>query len=257
MGFFDGGGKAVKFDVVNQGVSGVIVGQHDAVKGQMAPYIEVQQTDYTTKELATYKDGNPIMQAIVLLQTEERVDSDDDGQRTLYVNKTRMKRAIQKALQEGGAGDLEIGGVLTIWMTGTEPSKGGGSAAKTFAAQYQRAVGGLAPAAPAPVATPAPAVAAPPAPVAAPPAAVAPPAPVAAPPAPVAAPPVPAAAPVAAPPAPVAAPPAPVAAPPAPVAAPPAPVAAPPAPVAPAAPPAPVAAAVAPAAAAPASDLPF
>ena len=194
MGFFDGGGKAVKFEAANQGVSGVIVGQAGA-NGQLAPYLETQQTDYTTKELAFYKDGNPIMQAVILLQTEDRVDSDDDGQRTVYVNKTRMKRAIQHALRDAGAPDLAVGGVLTLWMTGTEKSKGGGSDAKTFAAQYQPPTGGLAPSAPAaaaPAAPPAP-VAAPPAPVAAPPAPVAaPPAPVAAPPAPVAAPPAPA-----------------------------------------------------------------
>ena len=249
MGFFDGGGKAVKFEGVNQGASGFIVGQHNPATGLIAPYLETQQTDYTTKEPAFYKDGNPIMQAVILIQTDERLDEDDDGQRTIYVNKTRMKRAIQNALKESGAGDLAVGGVLTIWMTGTEKSKGGGSDAKTFAASYSAPVGGLAVAAP-PVAAPvaAPPVAAPPAP----PVAAAPPVPpVAAPPAPVAP------APVAAPPAPVAAPPAPVAAPPAPVAAPPvaAPTYAPPAPpVAPAAPPAPVAPVAAPA---DASDLPF
>ena len=164
MGFFDGGGKAVKFEAANQGVSGVIVGQAGA-NGQLAPYLETQQTDYTTKELAFYKDGNPIMQAVILLQTEDRVDSDDDGQRTVYVNKTRMKRAIQHALRDAGAPDLAVGGVLTLWMTGTEKSKGGGSDAKTFAAQYQPPTGGLAPSAPQATAP-----AAPPAPVAAPPA---------------------------------------------------------------------------------------
>lgn len=239
MGFFDGGGKAVKFDTINQGASGYIVGQHDIKTGQMVPYLESQQTDYTTKEPKTYKDGNPVMQVTVLLQTDERLDDDDDGQRTVYVNKTRMKRAIQKALRDAGQGDLAIGGVLTIWMTGTEAAAGGGSPAKMFQASYIPPAGGLS-VAPAPVAAPVaapPVAAAPPAPVAAPPAppapVAAPPAPVAAPPAPVA-PPTPAAPPVAAAPAAVA-PPAPPAAPytpPAPVAAPPAPVAAPAAPAA-------------------------
>ena len=248
MGFFDGGGKAVKFEAVNQGASGYIVGQLDPATGRQVPYLETQQTDFKTKEPAFYKDGNPVMQAVILIQTEERIDDDDDGQRTIYVNKTRMKRALQKALKDAGVGDFAIGGVVTIWMTGTEPAKQGGSDAKLFAASYIPPAGGLAvDTASAPVAAPAPV--APPAPVAAPPVAAAPPAPVAAPPAPVATPP----APVAAPPAPVA----PVAAPPAPVAAPPvaAPTYAPPAPpVAPVAPPAPVAP-VAPAA--DGSDLPF
>lgn len=223
MGFFDGGGKAVKFDNVNEGASGYIVAQIDPRTGAQVPYTESQQTDYTTKEPKTYKDGNPIMQAVVLLQTEDRADDDDDGQRTLYVNKTRMKRAIQKALKEAinpatgqpGVGDLQIGGVLTIWMTGTEASQGGGSPAKTFQASYSPPVGSLAASSPAPSAPPA---AAPPAPVAAapvaPPVAAAPPAPVAAPSAPPA------------PPAPVA-PPAPAAPPVAPPSAPPAPAAAP------------------------------
>lgn len=243
MGFFDGGGKAVKFNGVNQGASGYIVGQLNPATGQTVPYLETQQTDFKTKEPAFYKDGNPIMQAVILLQTDERADADDDGQRSVYVNKTRMKRAIQKALQTAKARDLQVGGVLTIWMTGEEPSKGGGDPAKTFAATYTAPVGGLAPEAAAPVAAPVPTAPAP-----------APPATVAAPPAPVAAPPV-----AAAPPAPVA-PPTPAAAPPAP----PTPMAAPapPAPPAPTAPPAPVSAPPrypwTPAApAADGSDLPF
>lgn len=241
MGFFDGGGKAAKFDNVNDGVSGIIMPQF--ADGKTVPYVENQQTDYTTKEPATYKDGNPIMQAVVQLQTEQRIDEDDDGVRTLYVNKPRMKRAIKSALTEAKAADLQVGGSLVVWMTGTEASKGGGSPAKTFNAQYAPALGGLAPDPVAAPAAPPVAASAPPAPVSAPPApvaAAAPPAPPAAPPAPVAAPP---------------APPAPVAAPPAPVAAPPAPVSAPPAPVAPSAPPAPVSAPPAPATGT--SDLPF
>lgn len=242
MSFFAGGGKTAKFDQVNDGVSGYIVGQMDHNRGVEVPYLETQQTDFNTREPKFYKDGNPVMQAIVLVQTEERADEDDDGQRSIYVNKTRMKRAIQHALRDAKAPDLQIGGVLTIWMTGTEPAQGGGTNhAKLYKAQYQPPVGSLgeqaAPVAPAPAA--------------------APPAPVAAPPAPVAAP-APAAAPVA-PPAPVQAPPqpAPQAAPPAPVA-PPAPPAPPVAPAAPA--PAPAQEQAAPAPAAPAaggSDLPF
>jgi len=207
MGFFDGGGKAVKFDGVNKGASGYIVGQFNPTTGQIVPYLETQQTDFKTKEPAFYKDGNPIMQAVILLQTDERVDEDDDGQRTIYVNKTRMKRAIQKAIQAAKQRDLAVGGVLTVWMTGEEPSKGGGDPAKTFAATYSPPAGGLAaeapsapsaaapappaaPAAPAPPAAPAaPAPAAPPMPAAAPPA---PPRHVATPPTPVA-PPAPAA----------------------------------------------------------------
>ena len=197
MGFFDGGGKAVKFDGVNRGTSGYIVGQLNPTTGQTVPYLETQQTDFKTKEPAFYKDGNPIMQAVILIQTDERVDEDDDGQRTIYVNKTRMKRAIQKAIQAAKQRDLAVGGVLTVWMTGEEPSKGGGDPAKTFAATYTPPAGGLAAeapsapsaAAPAPPAAPAaPAPAAPPMPAAAPPA---PPRPMA-PPAP-AAPPTPAA----------------------------------------------------------------
>jgi hypothetical protein len=48
------------------------------------------------------------MQAVILLQTDERVDEDDDGQRTIYVNKTRMKRAIQKAIQAAKQRDLAV-----------------------------------------------------------------------------------------------------------------------------------------------------
>lgn len=214
-GFFDGAGKTVKFDGVNQGASGFIVAQFDQKTGEEVPYVETQQTDYTTKEPKVWKDGNPMMQAVIKLQTDMREDEDDDGLRTLYVDKTRLKRAIQNALRIARNGDVAVGGVLTVWMTGEERTKAG-MTAKTFEATY-------APPAPSAGSLATGETSAPPAPPSAPP--VAPPS--APPVAPPSAPPV-ANAPTAAPSAPPSAPPAPPTAPVAPPSVPSAPPSAPP-----------------------------
>lgn len=100
-----GGAPSAKFPAIGALVAGRIATQ---------PTVE-QQRDYTTGELKFWKDGNPMMQLVVTLATNDRSPeiTDDDGTRRLYV-KGQMKTAIQQAVKTAGARGLEVGGVLTV-----------------------------------------------------------------------------------------------------------------------------------------------
>lgn len=97
-----------------------------------------QQRDFTTRELKTWDDGNPMMQLVVTLQTEEIDEKieDDDGRRRIYI-KSNMKKAVADAVRRAKAKDLAIGGKLTVTYTenGT-PSQRGSQPPKLYSAVY-------------------------------------------------------------------------------------------------------------------------
>lgn len=104
-----------------------------------------QVVDYMTKMPATLKDGSPKMGILINLRDAQGVDTTlDTG------GKWRMERAISDALLAAGitTGDLEIGGHLTVEVTGTEPGKGQ-NPALTFRAEYVKAADNAQQAAPA------------------------------------------------------------------------------------------------------------
>lgn len=74
-----------------------------------------QQTEYKTNELLYWKDGNPRMQLVVTVQTDQRDPEreDDDGKRRFYV-KSNMQHAVRDAIKTAGASGLEVGGTLYI-----------------------------------------------------------------------------------------------------------------------------------------------
>ena len=84
------------------------------------------------------------MMACVELATSERDASipNDDGVRTLYVDKVGLKIAIGEALKASGASDLEVGATLFVTWTGEAPSSKG-SPLKTWSAEYTRPTGSL------------------------------------------------------------------------------------------------------------------
>lgn len=97
-----------------------------------------QQTDYDSGALLTWPDGNPRMQVLVTLQTQLREDPEDNGIRTLVVKQsTGLQAAIRDAVKATGAKGLEVGGTLTVTLTGEQPSSKG-NPIKVFSAQYQR-----------------------------------------------------------------------------------------------------------------------
>ena len=107
--------------------------------GKIIDSTVTQQTDMKNNEPKFWKDGNPMMQAVITIQTDERnLDiEDDDGQRRLFV-KGEMQKAVRDAVREAGASGLELGGMLAVMYIGdgTPPSVGM-NAPKLYKAQYK------------------------------------------------------------------------------------------------------------------------
>lgn len=119
-----GGITAAKFPTIGTIVKGVVVRSEAS-----------QQTEFGSNKPKVYDDGNPIMQVIVTLQTDERDGSEDDGQRKLYV-RGQMMAAVSSALKAASA-KLEVGGTLAVRYESDKPAeKPGFNPAKQYVAQY-------------------------------------------------------------------------------------------------------------------------
>lgn len=126
MGFFDQSGKAVKFQTIG-----------DTVTGKVVSFREAQVQKYGTNDLDFWPDGQPKMQVIIVLETDEEEDGDDDGMRSLYIASTRQKRALLNALRLGGSKEPDEGGTLTMTYTGNDPkSKNPANPAKMYSAEW-------------------------------------------------------------------------------------------------------------------------
>ena len=134
---FGGGGKAARFDEIGDKVTGVIT---DAKTSQ--------QTSMEDNTPLTWPDGSPRMQLVITLQTDERIDDNDDGQRRLYAKGgryevasgtgTSMKDAIADAVKKAGGRSLDEGAHLTVAHTGIgKKTNRGYSAPKLFRAVYE------------------------------------------------------------------------------------------------------------------------
>lgn len=112
---FGGGGASAKFPTVGTVVEGLITD-----KGV------VQETDFKTKEKAFFKDGNPKMQLVVTLKTEQRdpEKEGDKGLRKVYAS-VDMKRAIAQAAKDKGLKELPIGAHLRILFKREVPTDAG------------------------------------------------------------------------------------------------------------------------------------
>lgn len=114
----DRSGAAAKFPEVGASVAGVIVDGFQS-----------QQTDFVTGEPLTYKDGNPRMQQVIVLDVE---GSDENVK--LYA-KGQMWKAIKDAVKTSG-GTIAVGGKLGVRFVREEPSEKG-NPQKIYEAQYQ------------------------------------------------------------------------------------------------------------------------
>ncbi|GLJ78656.1 hypothetical protein [Microbacterium imperiale] len=142
MSLFESSNKGLKFDVIGTTHTGTV---------KSAPR-ERQQTKYGTQEPDFWPNGDPKMQILVDLQTDQRADAHDDGERTLYVASKNMKKAIGEAIRAAQATDIMPGGVLTVTYVGNDPaSKNPANPAKLYQAQYTAPASGFVqqPAAPA------------------------------------------------------------------------------------------------------------
>lgn len=123
-----GGAPSAKFPTIGTSFTGRITEQ---------PTVE-QQKDFTTGNPKFWDDGNPAMQLVVTIQTEQRDPAveNDSGKRRLYI-KGQLKTAVQEAVRNSGARGLEVGGHLTVTYTQDgEVKRAGFNAPKIFRAEY-------------------------------------------------------------------------------------------------------------------------
>lgn len=123
-----GGAPSAKFPAIGTTYTGRITEQ---------PEVQ-QQRDFTTSELKFWKDGAPMMQLVVTIQTSQRdaaISDDDDGKRRLFI-KGQMRQAIADAVRTAGGRGLEVGGTLTVTYTHDGPRQGNFSPPKQYTAIY-------------------------------------------------------------------------------------------------------------------------
>lgn len=102
----------------------------DTVSGTIVSAVERQMTDFATKAPLYWDDGNPRQQVVVTVATDQRVDADDDGQRSIYIKTWGLdKQAFVAAIGAAGftkaSEALAPGNIFTASFTGTQPSKFG------------------------------------------------------------------------------------------------------------------------------------
>lgn len=106
MDFLMGGGvPSAKFETIGT-----------VHKGRVISMEMSQVTDIKTGDLKTWPDGNPQMQAIITLQTEEQDPEieDDDGKRRVFA-RNNMRAAIRDAIKASKLkGQSIVGGVLAV-----------------------------------------------------------------------------------------------------------------------------------------------
>ena len=109
----------------------------DSVTGPIVSVDVRQARQYGTDLPDHWPDGNPKLQLVVVVATDERVDVDDDGQRTVVVNLWgAQKRALVKALQVAGLVEPKPGMRFTAaWTAGA----GGASDPRQYAYTVQAA----------------------------------------------------------------------------------------------------------------------
>jgi hypothetical protein len=109
------------------------------VKGTIESAVVQQQTDFATGSPKTWDDGNPMLQLVVTLATDERDDSidNDDGTRRVFI-KGQMRSAVAEAVKLAGAKAVERGATLAIQYKGDgTASKAGFNPPKVYHAQYR------------------------------------------------------------------------------------------------------------------------
>lgn len=116
---FWGGAAAISFDAQKGYVKGTPRG------GRIMSKLISNQTKLGTGEVLRWQDGTERKQLVVTLQTAERADPQDNGQRQLFI-KGDMPRAVREAFQTAGASDIEVGGHLYVAWVDEKPAKSAG-----------------------------------------------------------------------------------------------------------------------------------
>lgn len=91
--------------------------------------------EYGSREIKLDGNGNPVMQILLILATDQQADDNHDGRWRVYIDKPLQKQAVAKTLKANRANTLEVGGDFTMSYVGLVETRGGGHA-KDFTATY-------------------------------------------------------------------------------------------------------------------------
>ncbi|AZG43476.1 hypothetical protein [Gordonia insulae] len=111
----------------------------EKVRGPIVAVDYRQVTDFTTQQPATFPSGDPKMQFIISIQTDQRQDSEDDGVRSIYIPCWgKRKLALTEAIRESGAtkgSEVMVPGVIfEVEYLGEQRVQGGPSGSYTMKA---------------------------------------------------------------------------------------------------------------------------
>ena len=121
----------------------------DKISGTILTVARKQQTDFTTGAPLEWSNGDPRMQTVIELQTDERADDDDDGVRTIWLKGgknfeaasgagTSGEQALAMAAKEAGCDSIDEGATLQIACSGiAKPTTRGFQPAKLFTMKYE------------------------------------------------------------------------------------------------------------------------
>lgn len=106
--------------------------QGDQISGEIIAVTRRQRKDRQTgkplfwvnRKPSTVGSGQPVLDSIVIVQTDLQDDDEDDGLRALYMDR-EVQTALRSAVRKAGAGGIEIGGVLDGFLLAGTNDRGG------------------------------------------------------------------------------------------------------------------------------------
>lgn len=95
-------------------------------EGEILELAKKQATTYNpdapgTGEPRFWKDGSPMMQRWITLQTKVRDNDDDDGRRVMVLDSKNKDEAVKAAVKATGT-KIQPGGYLVVEFFGTDPN---------------------------------------------------------------------------------------------------------------------------------------
>lgn len=89
-----------------------------SVTGTITNIAKRQVTDINTKEPQNWPDGNPKEQAVITLKTEQKVDEEDNGERSVYIKLWGLQKQALKEASQAAKGVPEVGDTFTATFVG-------------------------------------------------------------------------------------------------------------------------------------------
>lgn len=95
----------------------------DTITGAVVGVQTRQARDIQTRQPRVWENGDPVLQVVVSIQTDEKTDENDDGVRAVFIKFWGAQRqALLDALKDANLSDVPLGSTFTASFVGTEKS---------------------------------------------------------------------------------------------------------------------------------------